>query len=98
MINQEKAYPHPVLTPLRDDVEPNDFELSVVVSADADNYYLEFSFEYSNLTLAELIETGRARHALHLECRRNFFREMFYFRERKSRFVLPASSLVGRVE
>ncbi len=98
MIIQDRSFPHPVLAPFRDDVTPNAFGFELKVSPDADNFYIDVRFDYSNPSLAALIEDGMATHSLHLECKRNFYREIFSFRNRTEKFTIRASELVGRVE
>lgn len=98
MIIKDRAFPHPVLTPFRDDVTPNDFSLDVKVTPDTDNYYIEVQFRYLNPTLAALIEDGSAVHSVHFECKRNFYREMFSFKEEARRLSIRSSELLGRVE
>lgn len=98
MIIHDRSFPHPVLTPLRDDVLPNTFGLKLQVSSDADAFYIDVNFDYSNPTLVALVEQGHALHSLHLECRRNFYRQMHSFKERTQRITIKASELVGRVE
>ena len=67
MIIRDRSYPHPVLAPFRDDVSPNIFNFSLIESHDADNYYLDVSFEYENATLAEIVAAGKAFHSVHVE-------------------------------
>jgi hypothetical protein len=98
MIIRDRSYPHPVLAPFRDDVNPNKFDFAVVESHDADNYYLDVSFDYDNPTLAGLIEAGKATHSVHLECKRNFYREIFSFTKKTERISIRACEIVGRVE
>jgi hypothetical protein len=98
MIVHKASFPHPVLAPFRDDVSPNDFEFSLKISWDADNWYLDVGFEYSNPTLSQLVQSYKAMHSVHLECRRNFYRELFSFQERSNRLTIKADELVGRVE
>lgn len=98
MIIRDRSYPHPVLAPFRDDVNPNTFEFAVVESHDGDNYYLDVSFDYQNQTLIGLIESGKAAHSVHLECKRNFYREIFSFPKRAERIAIRASEVVGRIE
>lgn len=98
MIIKDRSFPHPILAPFRDDVQPNEFELSYSVIPDADNYYLDVEFKYENSTLKELVQDGRAVHAIHIECRRNFYRELRTFRNSSERVTIPATELVGRVE
>lgn len=98
MIIHDRSFPHPVLAPFRDDVIPNDFSLKVTVSPDADNFYIETHFAYSNPTLIDLVKDGKAIHSVHLECKRNFYREIFSSGEPIQKSTIKASELVGRVE
>ena len=98
MITRDRSFPHPVLAEFRDDVVPSQFGLATTVSPDPDNYYLEVQFVYSSPSLASLIKTGKAIHTVHLECKRNFYREVFSFEAVTERITIPASQLVGRVE
>lgn len=98
MIIQDRSFPHPVLAPFRDDVTPNTFGFELKVSPDADNYYIDVRFDFSNPTLTALVENGVATLSVHLECKRNFFREIFSFKNRTEKITIKSSELVGRVE
>lgn len=98
MIVRDRSFPHPVMSPFRDDVMPNQFEMSVSVSSDADSHYLQVGLTYGNATLTELVEAGKATHAIHIECRRNFYRDLVRSASRSPRITLRAADLVGRVE
>lgn len=98
MIIKDRSFPHPVLAPFRDDVQPNQFSLKLSVMPDADNFYLDVEFHYENPTIFNMVMDGRAVHCVHVECRRNYFRQIFMSREKSARFTIPATSLVGRVE
>lgn len=98
MIIQDRSFPHPVLAPFRDDVSPNQFGIGLTIKPDADNYYIEARFDYDNATLKQLVEAGTAIHALHVECKRNFYRSIFTSSKKVQTLTIPASELVGRVE
>lgn len=98
MITSDRAFPHPVLSPFRDDVFPNDFAMELQVGGDADNFYLFLTFALSNPTLTGLIGEGKASLGVHVECKRNFFRRLFPLRSASERIVISSSELVGRVE
>ena len=98
MIVHEESLPHPVLAPFRDDVSPNDFRLKLDISSDTENWYLNVRFEYSNPSLKGLIQSGKVTYSVHVECRRNFYRELFSFSEPVKQLVIKANELVGRVE
>jgi len=98
MIIRDRSFPHPVLSPFTDDIVPNNFDFTVSINHDADNFYLDVRFDYENSTLDELVKAGEAAFSVHLECKRNFYREIFSFSERSERITIPAFELVGRVE
>lgn len=98
MIIRNRSFPHPVLAPFTDDVIPNKFDFTVSVSHDADNFYLDVRFDYENQTLDDLVEGGKAAFSVHLECKRNFYREIFTFSKRTEKITIPTCELVGRVE
>src|SRR5205085_7581668 len=98
MIIKDRSFPHPVLAPFRDDVQPNNFGFDVAVTSDADNYYVSVRFDYDNTTLSSLIANAKAIHAVHFECRRNFFREIFEFSGKATSVTIPTFELLGRVE
>ena len=98
MIIKDRSFPHPVLAPFRDDVNPNEFSLEFSVMPDADNYYLDVKFVYENPTIAEMVDDGRAVYCVHIECRRNYYRQLFTSREKSKRITIPATKLIGRVE
>lgn len=98
MILRSRSYPHPVLAPFSDDVQPTEFSLELTIDFDADNYYLSLNFSYENTTLSDLLGRSLASHTIHLECRRNFFRRTFSSREKEVRLTIPAKELVGRIE
>src|SRR5688572_21228566 len=98
MIIHDRSFPHPVLAPFRDDVMPNQFTFTVTATPDPDNYYIDVRFEYTNTTLAGLVEDGRAIHCVHIECKRNYYRNVFVFKKATERLTIRANELVGKVE
>lgn len=98
MIIRERSFPHPVLSSFSDDVVPSGFTLDVTVGSDADSFFVDVHFDYENASLAKLIEAGGAIHAVHVECKRNFYRELFPLKNRSGRLTISAGELVGRVE
>lgn len=98
MIIQDRSFPHPVLAPFRDDVSPSAFTLALAVDSDADNYFLTTHIDYANPTLSSLIAEGRAQYCIHIECKRNFFRQTHTSAKPDARITLRTSDIVGRVE
>src|SRR5882724_4995183 len=95
---EERAFPYPVLSPIRDDVQPNAFGASLTVVPDPQAYQLNFGFDLKNPTLLSLIEKGTATYTVHVECGSNFFRQMFSFATPDGRVTIPADELIGTVE
>jgi hypothetical protein len=98
MIIHDRSFPYPVLAPFRDDVTPNSFSFQIAVTSDADNFYVEARFDYSNSTLQRLVNEGTAVYAVQLECKRNYFRALHLSKDAIQKIVVSASELVGRVE
>ena len=98
MIIHDRSFPHPVLAPFRDDVSPNAFDLTLNTAVDADNFYLDIQLAHQNATLTDLVREGRAEYAVHVECRRNFFRRLYKSAKPAWRITIRAAELIGRVE
>jgi hypothetical protein len=98
MIVRDRSWPHPVLASFKDDVMPNDFGFTVMWDADADNYYIDVKFQHQNKTLTEFLESGTAAYAVHVECRRNYYRRLYLLRQSHERLTIEGSQLLGRVE
>jgi hypothetical protein len=93
MILRERSFPHPVLSPLSDDVTPSGFALALSHTADADRYYFDVKFDHQNETIAQLVRDARAEYVVHLECKRNFFREIFPLAEPQGRSAYRPTEL-----
>jgi hypothetical protein len=98
MIAHTNSRPHPVLAPFTDDIAPNTCALTLELSHDADWYYFRAAFDYSNPSIATLVAEGKAVHGLHIECRRNYHRELILFAQPSHDFQLSTSAVVGRVD
>jgi hypothetical protein len=94
----DRSFPHPVLSPFRDDVLPNDFRLNLTIRPDADNYYVTYEFVHGNRTIDDMTSATRAAYAIHVECKRNYFRKVFLLKAATGIITISASELVGHVE
>ena len=94
----DRSFPHPVLSPFRDDVRPNDFRLNLVIRPDADKYYITHDFVQGNKSIQDMIAADLAAYAIHMECKRNYFRRVFLLKKGSGVFSINASELVGHVE
>lgn len=96
-----RALPHPLLTPLSDDVMPNIFELSCPpgsVGADDSHWKIAARIHHQCPQLQTLVEHGAARFGVHVECPRTFYRQWFPQETAEVKLSLPATAVRGRVE
>jgi hypothetical protein len=95
---QDRSWPHPVLAVFRDDVAPNDFSFEFQVRTDKQNFYLEYEIFLSHPGMEKLLEEKTAMLAMHIECRRNFYRVLRTLPEMTGKITVPAAELRGRTE
>jgi len=101
MRNRRRSLPHPVLTPLTDDVEPNIFSFNCGqgdITSDLSRWRIIGRIEHDNETIAEHVERHRASYGIHVECPRTFFRKWFPQSSAEVSFEIPADAIAGRVE
>ena len=55
-------------------------------------------FLHANRTIREMIVAGLAAYAIHIECKRNYFRKVFILKSDRGVISVRASELVGHVE
>jgi|ERR1019366_1676569 hypothetical protein len=96
-----RALPHPLLTPLTDDVMPNIFELSCPsgsVGSDDSDWKIAARIHHQCPELQALVESGFAKFGVHVECPRTFYRHWFPQQSVEVKLSLPATAVRGRVE
>ncbi len=93
-----RSYPHPVLSYFSDDIVGSQFQSTVAVKGTKTAYVFDITMKTSNHDLAEMIETGKAQYAVHIECALTRYRALFTGRTERFRFEIPSSSIDGRVE
>lgn len=96
--NRARSWPHPVVSPLTDDVTPNGFDFRLDVLPEYKRWILGIEAVDEDATLAQYIHTGEARYLAHVECKRTYFRGALM--SGKSRFEMPIDGqlLFGVVE
>ena len=96
---KQRSFPYPVMSAWGDDVSPYDLSVTYEeIRFDKFYYYLPYSVSVGNETIQQLIASGAAGYALHVECRGAFFREVFWISENPGELILPGEQLEGRVE
>src|SRR4029077_19095327 len=98
IFNRSRSWPHPVVSPLSDDVTPNGFDFRLDVLPEHQRWILGVEATDDDPTLAHYVQTGKARYLLHVECKRTNFRGTVM--SEKHRFEMPihGGSLFGLVE
>src|SRR5262245_3073212 len=93
-----RAWPHPVLSPLVDDIASAVFDFEVQALVEHDRWRITAHASLQDPTVTSLISSGRAGYLLHLECRRTFYRGAFESVAPKWEVTIPGPELFGQVE
>lgn len=99
--SRSRALPHPLLTPLSNDVMPNIFELSCPPgSVGVDDKYWKIigRIHHQCSQIQTFVDNGVARFGIHVECPRTFYRQWFPQESAEVKLSLPATAVRGRVE
>ncbi len=95
----DKSYLHPVLRPGYDDVAGVfNFDLGEGVNIGADKYIINIVAEFENVSIEELIASGKAKIYVFVYCKANFFRKAIEIKSFTERIEIPVSDLSGLVE
>jgi len=94
----DRSFPYPVLSPLRDDVSPNRFELECRCRSDAKRYYVAYEFAHDNSALNEIITSGAAAYGIHIEGRDCFYRVLHAKCPPSGTIDIEADEITGTVE
>jgi hypothetical protein len=94
----DRAFPYPVVAPFRDDISSNDFGADLDVRADGGRIYIKCVFSIENETVHDLISSGKAGFALHLEAKRLYFRNLYDRLDKVDRIEIHGGDLQGPVE
>ena len=65
---KHRHFPYPVLSPFSDDIVGEPLKAEIEAQTIADDLQFTVTFQLENETLRQLIETGQAVYAVHLEC------------------------------
>ena len=96
--SRHRSWPHPVLTPLGDDISPNDFEFNLEVQKDHPKWRIQARAIHADSTMEKLLKQGLAEYLLHIECKRTFFRKVFSSTSKNFDISIPGDELYGDVE
>ena len=96
--NRPRSWPHPVLSPLSDDVMPNNFDFRLDVLPEHKRWILDIEASDEDATLAHSIQTEKARYLAHVECKRTYFRNALGSNTPRFEMEIAADAIFGAVE
>jgi hypothetical protein len=96
--NRARSWPHPVVSPLSDDVMPNNFDFRLDVLPEYKRWILGIEATDDDATLAQYVCAGKARYLVHVECKRTYFRNALMSEKPRFEMSIDGSSLFGVVE
>src|SRR3954469_14776773 len=94
----DRSLPYPILSPLRDDVSPNRFDLDCQCQSDGKYYRVTYALSHDSPTLTERIVSKGAAYVLHVESRDCFYRILHSRCTPQGTLDIPADEIVGTVE
>lgn len=96
--NRLRSWPHPVVSPLCDDVEPNAFDFRLDVLAEHQRWVLGIEATDADPTLAHYVQAGKACYLLHVECKRTNYRDTYMSESANFEMTIGGNLLYGLVE
>lgn len=96
--NRARSWPHPVVSPLSDDVMPNVFDFRLDVLPEYQRWILGIEATDEDATLAQCVGAGEARYLAHVECKRTYFRCAIMSDKPAFEMSIDGNSLFGVVE
>ena len=96
--NRVRSWPHPVVSPLCDDVSPNAFDFRLDVLPEHQRWILGVEATDEDATLAHHIHAGKARYLLHVECKRTNYRGTLMSGTPRFEMPIGGDLLFGLVE
>jgi hypothetical protein len=98
IFDQSRSWPHPVLSPLTDDVEASHFDFDLDVWPNYPDWRLKVAAKEGDAAIARYLASDRASYFLHIECRRTHFRQAFSSKSPNFELTIPGDQLFGTVE
>jgi hypothetical protein len=98
IFDRARAWPHPVLSPLTDDILPNDFDFDLTVEPELNEWCIGVNARCADEMLSGLVAAGDAQFLLHLECKRTYYRAAWSKTTPSWQIKVPDQNLYGEVE
>ncbi|MDD5199831.1 MAG: hypothetical protein PHC88_08510 [Terrimicrobiaceae bacterium] len=93
-----RSWPHPVVSPLCDDVAPNAFDFRLDVLPEHHRWILGVEVTAEDATLANYVQAGKACYLLHVECKRTNYRGTLVSSTLRFEMSIGGDLLFGLVE
>ena len=97
-ITSQRSWPHPVLSPLVDDIQDNAFEFDLTVRADSGSWELSAEAKDPDPHIDGMVRAGRAVYLMHVECPRTFYRAAIRSSLPSCKMAIPGQLIYGVVE
>jgi hypothetical protein len=98
IFDRARAWPHPVLSPLSDDILPNEFDFDLNIAPESGHWRIEAAARYGDKTLISRVARGDAHFLLSLECKRTYYRAAWQSLNQVWEIKVSDQNLYGRVE
>ena len=95
---KNRLYPYPILRPSIGDYLRSTFKCNITSTISENECIFQFDMVCDNATILELIKSGKAVYAIHLECKYTYYRILKCFSSPKSSFHLDGNLVDQQVE
>lgn len=92
------SFPYPVLSIENDDYIGSKFETKVEAQKTFGQLYINLNCNLQDSKIASLINEGKAKYALHVECPQTSFRKIYQSEETKIVAAIPENVLRGKID
>ncbi|MFY3791083.1 hypothetical protein ACOQFO_05210 [Ureibacillus sp. MALMAid1270] len=92
------SFPYPVLSLENDDYIGSKFETTVEAQKTFGQLYINLNCNLQDSKIASLINEGKAKYALHVECPQTSFRKIYQSEETKIVAAIPENVLRGKID
>ncbi|HWL22383.1 MAG TPA: hypothetical protein VNR38_01290 [Ureibacillus sp.] len=92
------SFPYPVLSPENDDYKGSAFETRVEAQKTFGQLYINLHCNLQDQKITSLINEGKAKYALHVECPQTSFRKIYQSEETKIVATINENHLRGKID
>ncbi|MFP3726382.1 hypothetical protein U8V72_14435 [Priestia filamentosa] len=93
-----RHFPYPVLSNFSQDLINGTFDSNISIILENKIYIIDINFELSNIDIQEMINKNEAEFAVHIECSKTRFREVYKGSIENMKVKIPVHQLAGSVQ